>query len=295
MNITKLSILLFLASTILFANIELKDTYYIENDYILLSDIVDISNTTDKKDVILFNINKSKHSKRIKSKDLINRLHKYGYKDIDTKHNYIQFSRKSPIDLTNIKEAIHSLYKDKYKNIKINKITVQPRKFTNKIPKTYDIGFSKKTYLRNKGNLFIKTLQHKKIFFNYTIDAEVKILEARKDIHKDEAISKINTKIKKTILTKFKAMPISEIDNFAYQAKHNIKKGKILTTRDVTGLYIIKKGSTVNISVLDNNLVVSFTAKARQNGRLGDTISVINRHGKKIKVVVTGKNSAEVR
>jgi len=49
----------------------------------------------------LFDIDKNRHSIRIKTKNLLNKLNKLGYKNITSKHNYTQFTQKSlliPID-----------------------------------------------------------------------------------------------------------------------------------------------------------------------------------------------------
>jgi len=290
MNIKNLFFLICFQS-LLFSSVTLQKIYYVDNDYISISDLI----KSPKTDAILFNINKSKHSKRIKSKDLISKLHTYGYKDIIAKHSYVQFSKKSPIDTRRIKSAIKTLYQNNYPNIDIINILVEPRSFIEKIPDTYSIGFTKKSYLRNQGNLYIRTLTNKKIFFNYQINAKIEILKTQKRIHKDEPISRINTREENIILGKFRALPLNDIDNLYVQAKHNLKKGKILTKRDVIGLYAIKKGANININVVDKNLAISYIAKANQNGRIGDMISATNRHGKKIKVIVTGKNMAEIR
>jgi len=218
-----------------------------------------------------------------------------GYEDIHSTHSYIQFSKKSPIDLTKIKKAIKDLYLENYDDIEIISIETQPRSYVESIPKEYTIGFAKKAYLKNYGNLFLRTLDNKKIFFNYKVYAKVGVLQARKSIHKDEPLSRINTKKETIILNKFRSMPLNDIDNLSFQAKHNIKKGKILTKRDVTKLYVVKKGSNINVTIVDKNMAISFRAKANKDARVGDTITATNYNGKKIKVLVTGKNIAEIR
>jgi len=65
--------------------------------------------------------------------------------------------------------------------------------------------------------------------------------------------------------------------------------------RDVSELDLVRRGERVNIFINDANIEISFSAKALQNGKLGSIIEVLNQEGKRIKVIVTGKNRAEVR
>ena len=257
----------------------------------MLSNIV----KNPKEDVQLFHIDKSRYSKRVKSKDIIKMLQSYGIKDYKSKHYYVQFKKKSPINSEKIKNAIEKVYKEKYTHIKIKNISVEPRSYTTTLPQNYEIIFKSKSHLAKDGTLYIKTNNKKKIFFNYKIDAEIIVLEAKKDIKRNIELSNINCKKKSIILDKFRAMPLQNIIKGTLQSTHNIKQGTILTTRDAQGLYLVKRGSNVNVTLSSSNLAISFSAEALQNGRAGDIITVMKHNGKKIKVRVTGKRRAEVR
>ena len=76
------------------------------------------------------------------------------------------------------------------------------------------------------------------------------------------------------MLQKFRALPLHEIKKAELQLKHRVKKDFILTGRDVVGLFLVK---------------------AKQNGRLGEEITVVNSLGKKLKAIVTAINSAEIK
>ena len=97
------------------------------------------------------------------------------------------------------------------------------------------------------------------------------------------------------ILDTFKALPIVDIQKAQFQSRHTIKKGAIITKRDVTGLYLVKRGSKVTVSMNSSNMDISFIADAEQNGRFGETIFVTGNHGKKNRAVVTGRNKVEIR
>jgi len=286
----KTIIFLLLFQTLLFSS-ELQHEYIIQNDTVKLSNIVN----NPKKDYILFNINPTRHSKRVKSSELIKKLKNYGYDDFHTKHAYVQFTQKSPIDTTALSKSLMQYYKEKYTNINIEKIEVKPVKYLTHLPSTYTTGFSRNAYLSHKGIMYIKTLHNKKYFFNYRILATLPLYVTTKKVEKGDEISLLNTRKKSIILDKLKDVPLMKLQKSRYEAKHRLKKDTIITQRDITGLYLVKRGSSVTVSITDEGVQITFRAKAVQNGRYGDTILVVHKNNKKIPVIVTGKNRAEVK
>jgi flagella basal body P-ring formation protein FlgA len=163
------------------------------------------------------------------------------------------------------------------------------------LPDEYSVHFEKRAYLANEGILYIKTPNHRKIFFKYTLNAVVDVYQPRAEIKKGTPLSVLNMKKHSIILDKFRAMPLQEIEPNAYQARHHIKTGKTITKRDITGLTLVKRGSVVNVSLQNGAISISFSAKAVQDGKLGDKISVVQSNEKKMRAVVVGKNRAEVK
>ncbi len=287
-----LKILLFLFLSInLFADIYLKSNYYVEDKEIMLSHVVKNVNN----DIKLFSIDERRYSKRVKSKDMLKILKSHGFKEYKSKHAYIQFTKKSPIDTTKIKNAIEKIYREKYKNIDIKTIFVEPRSYLATLPNSYEIVLKSKSHLSRNSTLYIKTDENKKIFFNYKIIAEIKVYTAKDEIKRNAELSNVNCKKKSIILDKLRAMPLQNISKGTLQSKHKLKQGAILTTRDVQGLHLVKRGSNINVTLNSSNLAISFSAKAQQDGRYGDVITVLKNSGKKIRVRVTGKRRAEVQ
>ena len=286
-----LTSLLFLLLFNLQADIELKKNYFIDSKSVKLSDITNKSS----EDRVIYTISKDRHSKRVKTRELLKRLNRLGYNNISAKHNYIQFTQKSPINTSLIALKIKEYYSEKYEDITILSIYVHPRSFMHSLPKKYQVVISKKSYLKAKETLYIKTPDNKKIFFNYTIEARINALIAKENIQKDEELSITNLKKNSIILDKFRAMPLQRIDKATIQAKHRIKRGKVVTIRDTISLIIVKRGSKVNVTVVESGISISFLAKANQNGRYGQSISITNSNGRKLKAVVTGRNTAEIR
>ncbi|QOP45719.1 flagellar basal body P-ring formation chaperone FlgA [Sulfurimonas paralvinellae] len=270
---------------------ELQQEYIIQTDTVKLSDII----KTPKKDYILFNINPAKHSKRVRSSELLSKLKLYGYKECMTKHAYIQFSKRSSIETDFLKNRVKEYYNNHYKDIKIQSISLRPSKYMSHLPKEFRVGFARNAYLSHKGIFYIKTPKNRKYFFKYTLHAELPVYEATKEIKRGDAFSLLNLQKKSIILDKFRALPLMQLEKNRYEAKHKIDKGTILTQRDITGLYLIKRGANVTVTLQDEGVQITFSARAVQNGRYGDTITVQYNNNKKLRVVVIGKNRAKAK
>ncbi len=280
-----------LISVQLHANITINSVYYVDSDEVMLSDIVKGS----QKNVKLFTIQSNRHTKKVKSKELLKTLQQYGYKNYSTKHRYVTFVKKSPIETLKIRNSIESFYKEHYSSIDIRKIVVEPRGYIASLPSEYSVKIPSKSQLSNSNTISIRTLKNKKVFFDYTIDATIEVFVSRYKIKKGSELSMINTKKKSIILSKFRALPIQNLTKGTLEAKSNLKKDKILTIRDVTTLSVIKKNSMVVVSLDNSNIAITFSAKALQNGKIGDTITVVKSNGKRLKVRVIGRNRVEIR
>jgi len=292
MNI-KTVLLFLLFPLLLFSQNILQKEYYINNDFVMLSDIVKTAKTNDKK---ILDIKSNRHTLRIHSKKLQKILSEAGYKDYAPLHRgYIQFTKRSPIDKQEFKAAIQEYYTNKYPNIKISSIEVEPAIYTKLLPQNYTIKFGKKEHLSNIGTLYIQTPEHKKIFFHYLIRAKVSVYISKHEIKKGTELNNRNCKKNSIMLEKFRAMPLQSLNEDSYQSKHHIRASKVLTLRDIAQLDLVKRGSSVNVFMDSDNMFISFAAKALQSGQLGSTIEVINSKNKKIKVVVTGKNKVKVK
>lgn len=274
-----------------FADLQLKSNYFISHDYIMLSNIV----ANPKDDIKLYTIDPSRHIKRVRSRELLKVLHHYGYDGYSIHHSYVQFTQKSPINTAKIAFFVKKFFQKQYKNILFSAIEIHPRSYLYALPKHYSVKLPKSAYLKNRGTLYIKTEDNKKIFFNFFIQATLPVVVAKKQLNRGDELSHLNCKKKSIILDKFYAPPLQEVPLKSYEANRRIKVGRVLTQYDISKLELIKRGDRVNVVTQDRNIFISFEAKADQNGRLGDTIRVINMHGKRVQAVVIGRNRAEIR
>jgi flagella basal body P-ring formation protein FlgA len=285
-----LFLFLFLCFSLL-ANTQLNNVYYVDSNEVMLDDVISGADGN----ILLFKLSKAKHTKKVRAKELISTLKNYGYKTVKSKHQYIKFIKKSPIDTSRLESALYNYYKDNYNEIDIQNIFVNPRTYIESLPKEYTVSMKKNSFLKKDGVISIKTSSHKKLFFNYTIDAVLDVYISKHKIKKDAELSLTNITKKRVVLEKFRAKPFQPNSSTKSQAKHHISANKVITVRDVVELNLITRNSQVQITMNNNNINISFSAKALQNGKLNDIIKVQKSNGKILRVKVTGKNMAEIR
>jgi len=269
----------------------LESTYYIDSDDIRLSDII----KNPKVDAKLFSLDIGKHTKKISSKEIIKKIQNYGYKKYKESSRFIKFTKKSPINLEKLQEKVREFYKQKYKDIKIQKLLVSPRSYTKSLPKDYSIVFQSKSHLKNRGTFYIKTVDKKKLFFNYSILATLSVFESKSKVKRGDELSAFNCRKKSMVLNKFRAMPLQDISNNSFESKRQMKIGTIITQRDIRALSVVKRGDSVNVTLQNSGVTISFVAKAQTNGQINDIITVLKSDGKKLKVRVTAKHRAEIQ
>jgi len=269
----------------------LKKNYFVDGDFVKLSSIV----KNPQKDTTLFKIDQYRYFTKIQSKELLKILKEHGYNSFYAKVRYIKFTKKSPINLDKIKNEIIKLYKTKYSTITINKLTVRPRGYIESLPKSYKISFRSRSYLSNTGTLSIKTPQKRKIFFDYCLDAKINLFIAKKSIKKGTKLSILNTLKKSVVLDRFRAIPLQQIPFTGVQSKHHIKQNSIITSRDIEPVSLVKRDSMVNVFLNSNGVSISFSAKALQDGKLNDIITIQKHDYKRLKVRVVGKNRVEIK
>ncbi|SFV75975.1 Flagellar basal-body P-ring formation protein FlgA [hydrothermal vent metagenome] len=286
-----LSKILFISLLIssLYANKTLKKEYYVPTNSIKLSYI--IPNVKNDKEIL--SIINERYTLRIKSKYLLKILQQNGYKNYKATSNYINFIRKSDIDTSLLQNYLIRFYKKHY-DIKFQNIEIKPRGFIQSMPKHYTIKIQRRSFLKNKGIISIKSDNNKQFFFNYTLDAFINVYKTTKKIQRGEELSFSNCAKESIMLHNFYAQPIKNLQKGKFESKYLLKQGHIITQRDISKLKLIHRGEEINLFFQEGNIAISLVAKALQNGAYGDIIKVKNKNGKILHIRVTGKNKGEV-
>lgn len=270
---------------------ELQSVYFVDSKEIKLKDIV----LDAKTNIVLYKIDKNRYTKKIKTTKLLKLLEKHGYNSYKSSSRYVRFVKKSPIDTSKIESDLAEIYQENYPNITIKDIIIIPRGYISALPNNYNISVQSKAHLSKEGTLSIKTVKNKKIFFDYIVNATVSVYFSKGNLQKWETISALNTIKKSIVLDRFRTLPISIAHLNVSQSKRNLKAKKILTVRDIQTLHLVKKNANVNVHLKDGNLDISFLAKALQNGRLNDIITVKKRNQERLRVRIIGKNMVELK
>lgn len=281
---------------LLFLNLHAAETLMLEDSYFVESREINASIITNdtRNDFLLLQIPQESYTKKMKTKELLALLSEHGYKKFDSKRSYINFTLKSPIDTSFMEAKVREHYEKSYKNIEIEKILITPRSFMQTLPKEYTVHLKNRDFLSNSGVLHIKTSDNKKLFFDYEIKAYLSVFISKESIEKEYKISPINYMPKKILLDKFRDRPLQSLEQTSMQAKRRIPKDTILTIRDVELLDLVKKDSTITVSMSSEGMNILFSAKALQDGKLDDIIKIQNSSQKILKARVTGLETAEL-
>ncbi len=231
---------------------------------------------------------------RLSKKELLLLLRKNGYSDVDIEVPYVSFKLKSVIDVTPIKESIREYFLQKYGNLEIKNIKVTPRSFMQELPSEYEFGADKNTYLLANSTIHIMTPQSKKFFFDYELDATLELYISKSKLRRGSLVNEQNFIKKRVQLKELKDMPLFNITSIPFETNKPLEKDAVLTIRDVIKQRLIKRGEMVDISYENDDMDITFSAKALQDGRANDIIRVQNMNKKIIRVKVIGKNLAVV-
>jgi flagella basal body P-ring formation protein FlgA len=280
---------------LLFISYELFGVMILENEYYVNSDEIKLSSIfpQTQNDVVLLSITQGRDTKRIQAKELITLLKSYGYNDIKSTSQYVQFTKEALFDTSKMKNELSKIFKQRYKQIEIESLEIHSRGYLNSLPEEYSVSMQSKTHLKKEGMFYIKTNQNKKIFFDFIINARLDVYFARENIKRNTELSSINAVKKSIILDKFQAQPVQNVTNATVQSKHNIKKDTLLTLRDIVELQLVRRGSEINVLLESDNMSISFSAEALEDGVFEQIIEVQKQNGTKIKVKVTGKDRGE--
>ncbi len=285
------TVLLLLCLTLQLHAITLQENYETKGRDIYASDI----SKEVENDFLLFSYDDDKHMLRTSAEKVIAIFKTHGIQIKKNDVRYINFREKSRIDIDKITEALKKEFLTKYPTLKIKSLSLYPRSYLTKLPKTFSLSLQKQTLYKNYSTFSIVTPDHKMIFFDYILDADIDVVVTTKIIKRHEQISFENTKIKSVKFLSFKADPLTNIANHQYQSKFSLESDDILTQNDVEYLSIVRRDEYVIASIEDGGVSITFSVIAEQDGKEGDIISVRKSDGKKLRAKVVGLKRVEIQ
>lgn len=205
----------------------------------------------------------------------------------------VHFNRMSNVDYSDLKKKLKTYYLENLPFLSIKKITLKSNRHIKSLPDSYNVIFKKQLYKQNKGTFKIIS-DKERIFFTFTIDATYSQFQAKYSIKKGTLLTAENTQL---IVVKFKRTydPLIGFEALSkVEAKRYLKAGKIITLKDVTPISLVKKGSIVNVKLIEGNILIHFTAKALKNGNMHESIYIKKNDGTKLRAKIIGKNQVTI-
>lgn len=205
----------------------------------------------------------------------------------------VHFRRSSDLDLSDLKDKLEAYYLKHLPFLTINHITIKSNRYINSLPKKYEIVFKTQLYKRNNGTFKIIT-DTERIFFTFNIEATYSQFQAKHSIKKGTLLTTENTKL---AIVNFKRTydPLIGFDSLSkVEAKRYLKRGKIITLKDVKKISLVKKGAIVNVKLIEGNILIHFTAKALKSGNMHESIDIKKNDGTKLRAKIIGKNKVTI-
>lgn len=199
-----------------------------------------------------------------------------------------QQSQDSRILISHIESFVKNRFLQYYKihNIQINDISVSPAMNVNLNKMKIDkIIFDDRLLKRDSGNFEVHMHHNEKrqrVFFTFNINAIIDALSASNNIKTNEVITKSNTQMTQIPITKTMQIPALPTILNEYSTKSFIPNGAVITPAKIMPKILVNKGDIIEVFYDDQNINVSFSAKALESGAKGETIRAKNTQSDKI-------------
>ncbi|MBD3809563.1 MAG: flagellar basal body P-ring formation protein FlgA [Sulfuricurvum sp.] len=269
---------------------ELGENYLFENNTLYSTDLFpDIS----KKFEIL-RIPEDKNLYRVDALIIAKTFELNGIAVDTSKARFVNFVKKSPVDLTPIKNQLESKLFEKYPDINIDEIIITPRGYLPSLPKNTKGYFDKRFYLNSEGTLYIIDASGLRRYLDYNVHATLAVLHTSQGVMRKEKLNGFNTVLKPIPFKTFKDAPLTQLPDKPSRYRSNLKANQLLTLRQIETMPLVLKNEKVVVEVKNDTVIVEFGATAIQEGSLYDIITIQKNDGKRVKAKVIGENRVEL-
>ncbi len=208
---------------------------------------------------------------------------------------YVTFIRKSPIDLTPLKQQLETFLLAQYPTIRIEEIFISPRGYLASLgPKSRAV-FDSKVLQNGKGIFYVIDDHGIRRYFDYTVRATLGALHTNQKISRRDRLSGFNTQIRQIPFRSFKDTPLTTLPNDPSRFRSNLKASQLITLRHIEPTPLVLKGEKVSVEIKNETVIVEFGATATQEGSLYDIITIQKSDGKRAKAKVIGEKRVELQ
>lgn len=212
-----------------------------------------------------------------------------------TNTRYVNFTKRSPVDFTPLKQQLETMFKERYPTIRIDAITISSRGYLAALPKKVQGVFDERFYQNGTGTFYYYDDQRIRHYLDYTVQATIDVLHTTRQISRKERLSGFNTLLKPIPFLSFKDIPLTAVPDQPSRFRSNLKSGQLLTLRNIETTPLVSKNEKIIVEVQDDGVVVEFGARATQEGSLYDIITIQKNDGKRAKAKVIGENRVELQ
>ncbi|GBD88101.1 flagellar basal body P-ring biosynthesis protein FlgA [bacterium BMS3Abin03] len=118
------------------------------------------------------------------------------------------------------------------------------------------------------------------------------VLVTVRDVKRKGELRKADLELSLQNIAGINGRPITTIDKIGlYRSKKNLKQGEIITENDIEKLPVIKVGDRVKGSIVRGNVIIQTDVVSKQEGSVGDIISVHTMENKIFKAKVVDNNN----
>lgn len=279
-------------------SIVLKSKYCVKDNIKLTSRFFDDNKSQDEFDILTLPKSRSTHS--VPSLHVRDKFIQHGYEVIDNSSSIIEFKRYCNLagKEDEIANEVLRLFEEKYPCIDADLPEI---KASNILPfdfQTYtltEVILRKNAYKNKKGSfkaVFTTSTKDKKIYFKFTINANIDVFKARHNLYNDKILSqndyeKVNIKLNKLpskVITC--QMPKNLI------TKSYLREGTILSMQKFSHKKDALKGSRINAYIKDGMLVIGLDAQLLEDANVGDVARIKTDQGKLFKAKLVSQYEA---
>lgn len=287
---------LFLFFGLLFAKenaLTLKQKYYCDDDTVYASDFF----PEIKED---FEVAELKNKSRIQlsSRKLKEFFLEKGIK-LEISHPVVLVIKSSSYEKEPLIDELKKSFSQANKNIKIKSIKIKPKSyFEQKNLVLKNIEIPPQNLSNNKGGFSVfysdEKNNLKRVYFSYEIIAKISVLKAKHNIPNGTILNSINTSLEEVDFKDLRAAPLDTESPSKSKTKSYIQEGSIITQAMAVEAPDIAKNDEVAMVYKEGGVVITISAKALHDAKIGETVKLKTENGKTYNAIVTDKKKAKL-
>ncbi len=276
--------------SILHAN-TLQQSYFFTSPTIKSSDL----NAECPKDFEIVLIPDGKSSYRMNAQIILKTFELNGCQIDGAKIRYVNFTKRSNTDYTQLQEQITTYFSTNYPSMTIHSVQIIPHGYIESLSSTAHAIFDKDGYTKNKGTFYISDSNGIRHYFEYVIDASLSVLHSTRKTSRKEPLSPTNTTLKSIPFTSFRGKPLASIPEKSYRFRSTVQANTPITDRQLEPTPIVLRNAKVSVQIRSGAVIVEFIATAMQEGALYDIITIEKADNKRVRAKIVGDNTVELQ